>query len=119
MEKPWFVKMYSKGMVFSILLLFYSCHSSPAKNAIMQATKSIKGIVYDQQGRPAADAVVMVTGSTHAMPDIAGSANEKGEFYLDNLVLPGSYTLQINYQGNNTSKAISLGAADSVFTVHL
>lgn len=85
----------------------------------MPATKSVKGILYDQQGRPAADAVVMVTGSAHAMPDIASNANERGEFYLDNLVLPGSYTLQINYQGNNTSKTISLGAADTVFTVRL
>lgn len=111
--------MYSKGMVFSILLLFYSCHSSPAKNTDMPATKTVKGIVYDQQGRPATDAVVMVTRSAHAMPDIAANADAKGEFYLDNLVLPGSYTLLINHQGNNTSKTISLGGADSVFTVHL
>ncbi len=106
-------------MVLSILLLSYGCHPSPPKNTDMPASRSVKGIVYDQQGRPAADAVIMVTGSAHAIADIAGNANEKGEFYLDNLLLPGSYTLQINYQGNNTSKTISLGAADSVFTIHL
>jgi hypothetical protein len=107
-------------MVLSILLLYCcDCHQPAEKKIIMPIKKSVKGIVYDKLGRPAADAVIMITGSSHSLPDIASSSDEKGQFYLDNLELPGSYTILINYEGTGTRKTISLNEADTVFTVHL
>ncbi|MEO5681150.1 MAG: carboxypeptidase regulatory-like domain-containing protein [Chitinophagaceae bacterium] len=85
----------------------------------MPVKKSVKGIVHDQGGNPVADAIVMVTGSAHPMQDIASSSDDQGQFYLDNLELPGSYTIQINHEGKIITKTISLQQTDSVFTIQL
>jgi Carboxypeptidase regulatory-like domain len=85
----------------------------------MTVQKSIVGHVYDAQGRAAANAIVMVSGSTAAVTDIASSADETGQFYLDNLSLPGVYTLQINYQGNLVKRTVTLTETDSAVTIQL
>ncbi|MFT3935334.1 MAG: carboxypeptidase-like regulatory domain-containing protein [Chitinophagaceae bacterium] len=120
MEKSWFVSKVCKGMVLAILLLYFSeCDETVKNKNIMPVKKSIKGILIDQQGKPVFDAVITVAGSAQSLPDIASSTDEKGQFFIDNLQLPGSYTILINYMGESTSKVISLREADSVFTVQL
>ena len=120
MEEPWFVDKICKRVVLAILLLYFSgCHQTVKNKNVMPVKKSIKGILQDQQGKPVADAVIMVTGSPHSLPDIASSTDEQGQFFLDNLQLPGSYTIQINYAGGSINKVVNLQEADSVFTVHL
>ena len=106
-------------MAIAILLLYFcNCHQPDKKNYTMSTIKSVKGIVYNRQGKPLGDAVVMITDGSHPFQDMASISNEKGEFYLDNLTLPGSYTIQINRQGGPVSKTINLKETDSVFTVH-
>ena len=80
-------------MAIAILLLcFCNCNHSNNKNYTMPIIKSVKGTAYNQQGKPLTDAVVMITDGSHSFQDMASISNEKGEFYLDNLTLPGSYT---------------------------
>jgi hypothetical protein len=85
----------------------------------MSAQKSVKGIMLDRGGKPVEDAVIMVSGGGGSRPDIASSSNEKGEFYLDNIALPGTYSLQINLNGTSSTKTINLSETDTVFTVRL
>jgi hypothetical protein len=121
MEKPGLIKKFCKGMLASniLLLCFSECHEPAEKKTPMPEKKSVKGILHDQQGKPVADAVIMVTDSSHSLPDIASNSDEKGEFYLDNLILPGSYTILINHHGISARKTIRLDETDSVFTVQL
>lgn len=117
MEKSGIIILFSKGMAMAILLLcFYHCHQ-PTKKITMPIVKSIKGNILTQQGAPVTDAVVMITGGTHSFNDIASISNEKGEFFLDNLTLPGNYTIQINRNGAIVNKTIHLNETDSVFTI--
>jgi len=85
----------------------------------MTTQKPVKGIMLDQAGNPVEDAIVMLTEGSGSSPDIAGSSNEKGEFYLDNLKLPGTYAIQINRNGTLITKTINLSESDTVFTVRL
>jgi hypothetical protein len=119
MEKYGAVIKYGKRMVMAVLLLiFCSCNQHNKKSNPMPITKSVKGTVYNLQGKPLTDAVVMITAGSHSFQDIACLSNEKGEFYLDNLILPGNYTIQINWQGASVNKTINLKETDSIFTVH-
>jgi hypothetical protein len=107
-------------MALSVLLLsFWNCHQNPKTQFDMSTQKSVKGIMLDQGGKPVEDAVIMLTGGTASRLDIASSSNEKGEFYLDNLNLPGTYSLQINWNGTLSAKTIHLSETDSVFTIRL
>lgn len=83
----------------------------------MPTVKSIKGIAYDAVGNPIADASVMIIDGSASFQDMAGISNEKGEFYLDNITLPGTYTVQIMWQGGIMQKTISLKETDSVITI--
>lgn len=85
----------------------------------MSTQKSVKGIMYDQGGKPVEDAIVMLTDGSGSRPDIASSSNEKGEFYLDNIALPGTYSIQINWQGKSSTKTIDLSEKDTVFSIRL
>lgn len=85
----------------------------------MSTQKSVKGILYDQGGKPMEDAIIMLTGGSDSRPDIASSSNEKGEFYLDRITLPGTYSIRINWHGMSSTKTINLSETDTVFTVRL
>lgn len=84
----------------------------------MTTIKSIKGTAYNQQGKPITDAVVMITAGSHPFQDMAGISNQKGEFYLDNLTLPGTYTIQVNTGDATVTRTINLKETDSAFIVH-
>jgi hypothetical protein len=102
---------YRHPLVFFLLLF--------SKNSVMPVQKSMVGHVYDAQGKAAFGAIVMISGSTAPATDIAGSADETGKFYLDNISLPGVYILQINYQGNLVSRTLRLTETDTSVTVRL
>lgn len=77
----------------------------------METRTSVKGILQDSTGRPVAHAVVMITGGSHEFNDLASVTNDSGEFYLSNVVVPGSYMLQI--EGNSQSKTKEVTLSDS------
>jgi hypothetical protein len=118
-EKPGTLIIVCRRMAFLLLLFFWNCHQNPKTKSDMTTQKSVKGIMLDQAGSPVEDAIVMLTGNSGSSPDIAGSSNEKGEFYLDNLKLPGTYAIQINRNGTLMTKTITLSESDTVFTVRL
>lgn len=74
----------------------------------MPARSSVKGILSDASGRPVKDAVVMITAGTSEFNDMASVTNDSGEFYLSNVVLPGTYTLQIQGPGGPVTKEVRL-----------
>ena len=77
----------------------------------METRISVKGILQNTAGRPVKDVVVMIAGGSHEFNDMASVTNNSGEFYLSNVVVPGTYTLQI--QGDTQSKTTEVHLSDS------
>jgi hypothetical protein len=87
------------------------------KEKTMQVRSSVKGIIQNQAGRPVEGAVVMIKEGTYDFNDIASISNEKGEFFVSNIVIPGRYVLQIETNNNSVTKEINVQSADSIIRV--
>ncbi|MBK8089537.1 MAG: carboxypeptidase regulatory-like domain-containing protein [Chitinophagaceae bacterium] len=83
----------------------------------MNTTYSVKGILQTAGHRPVENAIVMITEGDYEFPDIASVSNEKGEFYLSNIHLPGNYTLQINSEDTSFKRKFFITAKDTVLQV--
>jgi hypothetical protein len=119
MEKPWLIKEMRAECICYILLSFLfmitvSCQQKPKK---MQSKGTVKGILQDSAGRPVADAIIMIVDGTAATNDIASVSNEKGEFFISNVVLPGRYVLQIQNNSQQKQHEVNLSANDSTIRV--
>lgn len=77
----------------------------------METRSSVKGILQNASGQPVKEAVVMITGGSHDFNDMASVSNGNGEFYLSNVVVPGTYTLQI--EANNQTKKQEVRLTDT------
>ncbi len=88
------------------------------KEKKMPTRSSVKGIVQNKAGKPVANAIVMITQGNHEFNDIASISNEKGEFFVSNIVIPGNYVLQIQHDNGSVTKAINVQSADSVITIN-
>jgi hypothetical protein len=84
---------------------------------IMPVRSSVKGIIHSQTGQPVEGAIVMITKGSHEFNDMASVSNEKGEFFVSNIVIPGRYVLQIGYNGNSITKEINVQSADTIISV--
>lgn len=83
------------------------------------ATKgTVKGILHDAAGRPIQDAIVMVVDGSSEFTDMASVSNEKGEFYISNVVIPGRYVLQIQRTSQQQRKEVNITSADSVLQIN-
>lgn len=87
------------------------------KEKKMPLRSSIKGIIQNQAGQPVEGAVVMIKESTYEFNDIASVSNQKGEFFVSNIVIPGRYVLQIEGNGSSITKEINVQSADSIIRV--
>ena len=126
MEKPGFVNR-KFGRMKLITLVLSSCFlaivitiiliqfNAPTK---METRGSVKGILKNNAGRPIADAIVMIREGSHEFNDIASVSNEQGEFFVSNIVIPGSYTLQIQHDAGTFTKEINVQSADSVIEIN-
>ena len=85
----------------------------------METKGSVKGILKDKHGMPVADAAVMITGGTHEFTDIASISNGQGEFFVSGIVIPGTYTLQIQLTDTSITKSIQVQSADTVLQINL
>lgn len=83
----------------------------------MNTTYSVKGILQTAGHHPVENAIVMITEGDYEFPDIASVSNEKGEFYLSNIHLPGNYTLQINNGDTSFKQKFFITAKDTVLQV--
>ncbi len=83
----------------------------------MNTTYSVKGILQTANHQPVENAIVMITEGDYEFPDIASVSNEKGEFYLSNIRLPGNYTLQINNNDSIFKKKLFIAEKDTVLQV--
>jgi hypothetical protein len=81
------------------------------------STQTVKGILSDQSGRPVSDAIVMIVDGSSDFNDIASVSNEKGEFYISNVAVPGRYVLQIQNGGNQMKKEVQLTSSDSTVRI--
>lgn len=85
----------------------------------MSLRSSVKGIIHNQAGQPVEGAVVMIKEGTHEFNDMASVSNEKGEFFVSNIVIPGRYVLQIETNSSSVTKAINVQLADTVIRINL
>jgi len=83
----------------------------------MNTTYSVKGILQTANHQPVENAIVMITEGDYEFPDIASVSNEKGEFYLSNIHLPGNYTLQIKNDDTSFKKKFFITEKDTVLQV--
>ena len=77
----------------------------------MSTRTSVTGTLQDSAGQPVKEAVVMITSGSHEFNDIASVTNNSGEFRLSNVVIPGTYVLQIS--GNNQTQTREISLTDS------
>ena len=98
-----------------LLSLFFvyaaACNSKPTT---MQSRLSVRGILQDSAGQPVPNAAVMITGGSHEFTDIASITNDSGEFYLSNVVVPGTYTLQIEANNKSKNTQVNLSGSDTI-----
>ncbi|HVE62119.1 MAG: carboxypeptidase-like regulatory domain-containing protein [Chitinophagaceae bacterium] len=83
----------------------------------METRGSVKGILQDESGKPVQDAIVMIVDGPSDFNDIASVSNEKGEFYISNVVIPGRYVLQIQGNDQQKRKEVNLSSTDSVIKI--
>ncbi|MEO6732979.1 MAG: hypothetical protein ABIN01_17275 [Ferruginibacter sp.] len=103
----------------SIILLVMAGYFILSKEKHMQTSSSIKGIIQNKAGRPVADAIVMIKEGSHEFNDIASVSNEKGEFFVSGIVIPGRYVLQIQQDSNTVTKEINIQSADTIIRVNI
>ncbi len=99
------------ALVIFIIFNFY-------KQKQMETRSSVKGILHNTAGLPVADAVVMIIDGSHEFNDIASVSNEKGEFFVSNIVIPGRYVLQIQHDSNSITKEININTPDTILQIN-
>lgn len=102
---------------FVLLLVTQSMLNCNAKHS-MEKRGSVKGILKNAAGRVVEDAIVMIKDGDHSFNDIASVSNEKGEFYVSGIVIPGNYTLQVDYNGNSFTRLVNIQTADTVLMIN-
>ena len=86
----------------------------------MTTTASVKGKVYSSaSGQPVEGATIMVTGGDYEHQDIASQSDEQGVFYLPELQLPGTYTLQIHSSNESKTVTVNINSKDTVLKIPL
>jgi hypothetical protein len=126
MEKPGIVKT-KWGRIKLVTLILSSCFLAAViitgllqfkKENKMPARNSVKGIIHNRAGQPVEGAVVMIIEGTYEFNDMASVSNDKGEFFVSNIVIPGRYVLQIQNNSNTITKEINVQSADTVFHIN-
>ncbi|RPD46005.1 hypothetical protein DRJ53_14615 [Paracnuella aquatica] len=115
MESNGCIKMQAGLVRWLIIPAFFLFIGCIAKSDKMATTGTVKGILVNSSGQPIADAVVMVAGGTGSFTDMAAITDENGAFYLSNITLPGSYSLQVQTGGASVQKNVQLtSSADTI-----
>ena len=83
----------------------------------MQARSTVKGILLDSSGQPVSNAIVMIAEGDSDFNDIASVSNDKGEFYISNVTIPGEYVLQIKGTNRQIRKQVNLLSKDTVVKI--
>jgi hypothetical protein len=126
MEKPGLVKT-QWGRIKLLTIILSSCFLAGViiinllqfkKETKMPLRSSVKGIIHNQAGQPVEGAVIMIKEGTYEFNDMASVSNEKGEFFVSNIVIPGRYVLQIETNSNSITKEINVQSADTVFHIN-
>jgi hypothetical protein len=92
-------------------LLFLSCQSQTMST--QSTKKSITGIIKNSEGKPLEDAIITITQGSSEFPDIASVSDSNGNFSLQIVQVPGTYTIQANYQGNAKQKTFVLDSSSA------
>jgi hypothetical protein len=121
MEEPGIINLKRRRVqyinVFALSFLFYFYTACNSNTNTMETRGTVKGILTDSSGKPVNDAVVMIVDGSSEFNDIASVSNDKGEFYLSNIALPGRYVLQIQDNSHKVNKEVNLQSKDSVIRV--
>jgi hypothetical protein len=102
---------------FLLLLIMAACNSNN-KTATMEKRASVKGRLQTTNGKPVADAIVMIKEGSHEFNDMAAMSNEQGEFYVNNIVIPGWYILQIQHDSGSITKKIEVNSPNDSFVIN-
>jgi len=121
MEKPGIIKTNPSRAKFIIIILlcsfFYTHYNCNSKTKSMETRGSVKGILQDESGKPVRDAIVMIVDGPGDFNDIASVSNDKGEFYISNVVIPGRYVLQIQGNDQQKRKEVNLSSTDTIIRI--
>jgi hypothetical protein len=121
MEKPGIIKVNRSSVKFITIILLcsflYAHYSCNSKTKSMETRGSVKGILQDESGKPVRDAIVMIVDGSSDFNDIASVSNDEGEFYISNVVIPGSYVLQIQGNDQQKRKKVNLLSTDTVIKI--
>ena len=84
----------------------------------MSNYRSVKGIILDSTGSPVTDAVVMIKSGSHEFNEIASLSDENGEFYVSNIVVPGTYVLEINHGDTSITREVDIQSAERLLRIN-
>ncbi len=113
------VKLTAIILLSLISIFFIIVFFQDDKKNNMQTTGSVKGILKNKQGKPVADAAVMIKEGSHEFNDIASISNGLGEFFVSGIVIPGRYVLQIEHSSGTTVKEINVQSKDTLIVINL
>lgn len=114
MESPGHVISKARAALKLLLLFLLFAASCKSKPSHMATRSSVKGILQNASGQPVKEATVMITGGSHEFNDMASITNDSGEFYLSNVVVPGTYILQIEGANKSITKEVSLTDSSTI-----
>lgn len=83
----------------------------------METRGTVKGILRDETGKPVSGAIVMIVSGTSEFNDLASVSGDNGEFQLSNIVIPGSYVLQIQNNNQQKRKEVNLQSKDTIIRI--
>jgi hypothetical protein len=119
MEKPGII-IESRVQWLSVIVLcsFLFISNCDSRTKVMGTRGTVKGILHDDAGRPVSDAIVMIVDGSSDFNDMASVSNEKGEFYISNVVIPGRYVIQIQGGAQQQRKEVNLTSPDTVLRIN-
>lgn len=84
-----------------------------------QVPRTIRGVVLSEDGQPALDAVVALTGGPVPLADIAAVTGERGIFILT-APAAGRYVVTVSYpNGRQESRTVEVAEDDTEVTVEV
>ena len=84
----------------------------------MENRNTVKGIFRNSFSKPVEGVIVNVIIGSHEFDSIPSVSNEKGEFYVSDIVIPGTYTLEMVYNEKKFTREINVQSDDSIITIN-
>ena len=84
----------------------------------MHTLHSIKGRLRNSSGKPVADVIISIKNDSKAYNNGISVSDEKGDFIVSDIAIPGEYTLQFEHQNNKFTRVINIQSEFSIITIN-